>query len=515
MLNKDLFSHRREAPLPLTDTVNAAGARAYALSSKQALAQYAATGCLSDTFYASAEAQLDQVLTLACAAPSRFVAQTALWARGRGHMKDMPAVLVAYLTVVDPALAERVFDRVIDDVKMLRNFVQVVRSGALARRSLASMPKRLVQRWLDRRPAAALFRGSVGAEPSLADVIKLAHPRPADPEKRALYGYLLGRAHDAAALPDLVQAFEAYKARPRGAPPAVPFQMLTALELGREEWETIALNASWTEARMNLNTYLRHGALRSKAVVSGLSRKLRDREVIARSRVLPYQLLMAHKALDPAVPAELKDALEEALEIALENVPTIDGKVFLCPDVSGSMSQPVTGYRGGATSAVRCVDVAALVAAAMLRVNDAAVLPFDTRVVNVSLSRRDSVMTNAAKLGGVGGGGTSCSAPLAKLNAEGARGSLVVLISDNESWVDERRGESALMVEWAAFRRRNPRAKLVCLDLVPNRSTQASSGGSVLNVGGFSDAVFQVVADFAAERGSDHWVRAIEAVEVA
>jgi hypothetical protein len=49
-----------------------------------------------------------------------------------------PAVLVAYLSVVAPELAEQIFDRVIDDAKMLRNFVQVVRSGQLARRSLAS-----------------------------------------------------------------------------------------------------------------------------------------------------------------------------------------------------------------------------------------------------------------------------------------------------------------------------------------------------------------------------------------
>jgi 60 kDa SS-A/Ro ribonucleoprotein len=55
------------------------------------------------------------------------------------------------------------------------------------------------------------------------------------------------------------------------------------------------------------------------------------------------------------------DALQEAMEIAIENVPLIDGTVFLCPDVSGSMASPLTGHRAGATSAVRCIDVAALV----------------------------------------------------------------------------------------------------------------------------------------------------------
>jgi 60 kDa SS-A/Ro ribonucleoprotein len=73
----------------------------------------------------------------------------------------------------------------------------------------------------------------------------------------------------------------------------------------------------------------------------------------------------------------VKDALGDAMEIATENVPEIDGRVFVCTDTSGSMSSPVTGQRQGATSKVTCLDVAALVTAALLRKNPAAeLLPF-------------------------------------------------------------------------------------------------------------------------------------------
>ena len=51
------------------------------------------------------------------------------------------------------------------------------------------------------------------------------------------------------------------------------------------------------------------------------------------------------------------------MEIAIENVPAVAGQVVVCPDVSGSMRSPVTGARRGATTAVRCIDVAALMAA--------------------------------------------------------------------------------------------------------------------------------------------------------
>ena len=70
------------------------------------------------------------------------------------------------------------------------------------------------------------------------------------------------------------------------------------------------------------------------------------------------------------------------------------------------MRSSVTGWAGSATSTVRCVDVAALVAAAVLRKNRRArVLPFDFDVVDLRMNPRDSVMTNAQKLAGIGGGG--------------------------------------------------------------------------------------------------------------
>jgi 60 kDa SS-A/Ro ribonucleoprotein len=69
------------------------------------------------------------------------------------------------------------------------------------------------------------------------------------------------------------------------------------------------------------------------------------------------------------------------------------------------------------------------------------------------------------------------------------------------------------MREWAAFKRRNPRARMVCVDVQPYGTTQAAGSPDVLNVGGFSDQVFEVVADFAAGRlGPDHWVGVVEQV---
>ena len=65
MANKNIFQSLRGALLPAATVRNDAGAPAYELSPKATLARLAATGCLTRTFYATAETQLDRVLDLA------------------------------------------------------------------------------------------------------------------------------------------------------------------------------------------------------------------------------------------------------------------------------------------------------------------------------------------------------------------------------------------------------------------------------------------------------------------
>lgn len=516
MANKNLFKSLVGKLVPAANARNEHGAPAYALTPKQALAQYAATGCLTQTFYAGAEEQLAVVLELCEKVEPEFVAKTAVYARERGLMKDMPALLLAVLASKDVKLLAKVFPRVVDNGKMLRNFVQIVRSGAAGRKSLGSAPKRLVREWLEARDASAVFRASVGQSPSLADVVKMVHPRPRDAERDALYGYLLGRDFRAESLPAVVREFEAFKAGDRAIVPDVPFQMLTALDLGTAEWTAIARRAPWQMTRMNLNTFARHGVFEQPGMAELIAQRLADPEQVRKARVFPYQLMVAYVSAGAGVPAAVRDALQDAMEAAIENVPGVRGKVYVFADVSGSMRSPVTGYRKGSTTAVRCVDVAALVAAAVVRRNPRTeVLPFEHEVVKgLQLNPRDSVMTNAQKLASVGGGGTNCSAPLRLLNERKAVGDLVLYVSDNESWVDARAGRgTATMQEWSAFKQRNPRAKMVCVDVQPYQTVQAHGPADVLNVGGFSDEVFRIVADFAAGRlDAEQWVGVVEQV---
>jgi 60 kDa SS-A/Ro ribonucleoprotein len=79
MANKTLFKSLIGKLMPATDNLNEHQAPAYALSPKQQLAQYAATGCLNHTFYATADDQLAKMLELCESVDAEFIAKTAVF----------------------------------------------------------------------------------------------------------------------------------------------------------------------------------------------------------------------------------------------------------------------------------------------------------------------------------------------------------------------------------------------------------------------------------------------------
>ncbi len=264
MANKKIFASTATSRIPETNTCNHAGGHAYALNDEAALAQMVVTGVFNDTFYADAKSQVAAMQGLVAKASPEFLAKLAVYARQSAFMKDTPAFLVATLAARDVSKLEAVFDRVVDNGKMLRNFIQVLRSGVTGRKSLGSRPKKLVAAWLNKATDAQLLAASVGNDPSLSDVIRLSHPKAESQTREAFFGYVTGRPVEAGALPQIVRDLEAFRAGSMADVPDVPFELLTTLSLSKAHWMQIAQNMSWTQTRMNLNTLLRHGVFESK-----------------------------------------------------------------------------------------------------------------------------------------------------------------------------------------------------------------------------------------------------------
>lgn len=491
---------------------NEGGGSAFAMKDKEALAQYAVTGTFNNVYYATGASQLEKVKDLCNKVDSVFIAKLAIYSRHAAHMKDMPAYLMAILHARgENELLKVVFPQVIGSGKMLSNFVQIVRSGATGRKSFGTATKRLIQDWFESRDGLALFNANIGlSNPSLEDILKMTHPSPGDKEHDSIYSYLTksdgwNTAAKYNRLPNDVMLFEQWK-RGEGKGyelPNVSFRALTNLDLSKEDWKSIALNMTWQQLRQNLNMLERRGVFSDSSLVDQVARKLVNESDIARSHVLPYQLFSAYKNVDNSVPSKIKNALQDAAEIATANVPSFNShNIVVAVDVSGSMESLVTG---ASNSTIRCLDVAGLVASCVIRQNnDARVLLFDwsgggysryhaNGCWDANLNPRDSIMTNTSVISNVQGGGTDVSLPLKKMNQERYKSDLVIYVSDNQSWRGRKFGAAS---EWQTFKNRNKKAKLVLIDIQPYANTQVPDQKDVLNIGGFNDSVWTTIYNF-------------------
>ena len=408
MANKSLFSSITSV-LPRATTVNEAGGPAYKFPAKHALAQLAATGTFGNVYYTSAQNQLDQLRKLINEVDdNEYLAKLAVYSRERAYMKDMPAALLVTLSTRDTALMHKVFDRVADNGRVLRTVFQMVRSGQFGRKGLSSSLQRAFQRWLNEASTGKLLSASIGNDPSLRDVLRMARPTPKDDARRALFGWLTDKKVDKwapateADLPSAVQSLSAFRTADTAEAQAliagdlqVRWDLLADTAKGPLVWKAIARQMGPQALRMNLNTLLRHDVFKNgnkpdNTMIDYVAGRIADVDAIRRSRQFPYQFLAAYLNAADEVPHKIKSALHDAAEIACGNIPQLPAPVIIGLDTSGSMGCSVTGWQWSRprTSKMRCVDVAALFAAAILRRNPDSVVD---SVRHVCLQGRRSI----------------------------------------------------------------------------------------------------------------------------
>lgn len=516
-MNKNLFDTKTSS-VPLTVVKNNAGGAAYNFDTEHTLAQLCMTGTFHNTYYVAASDQLAQVLDLARKCSPEFVAKLAVHARKEGFMKDSPAVLLAHLSTVNTVLFKRVFPLVADNLKMVRNFVNVMRSGTVGRKSLGSAPKKMIQNFLTNTPVGILFRDGVGNDPSLKDLIRMVHPRPKSNVQKNFFAYVLGNEYDESMIDPEILAFEKFKINPVGNPPAVNFQMLSNIRMNQDQWIHLAKEMSWHTLRMNLNTLERNGVFNKGKMIEEIGNRLADEEVIRRVKVFPFQI---YNTMRNTTVHSLTGYLSTALNHSLKNVPAFNGRTAVFVDVSGSMGASALGEVSYTrTSApVSCRNVAGLFAAAIKVKNPSAMIaPFHTSVVADYISKLDrctSVSEMSRTIDTAPGGGTDCSIGLEYLLNKGDYSfDNVIIISDNESWVGSLDNKSKTWKNWLKYKAKNPNAKLVCMDIAPNRTTQVLDGKDVLNIGGFSDQMFTVIEKFTKNTDAAHWVKTINNTEI-
>ena len=91
----------------------------------------------------------------------------------------------------------------------------------------------------------------------------------------------------------------------------------------------------------NLNNAIKYGVTADAEALGHITRTLADPERVAASKQFPFRFVSALKATEKASGAgvaEIRAALETALELSFANMPELGERALIANDISGSMS---------------------------------------------------------------------------------------------------------------------------------------------------------------------------------
>lgn len=161
---------------------------------------------------------------------------------------------------------------------------------------------------------------------------------------------------------------------------------------------------------------------------------LKDRKKIQGSLVLPFRYLTAYERLENEGGAnKILEALNDAADISLENVPTFEGRTLVVLDQSGSMTGGLgifsSNKKGDTTAPIK---IGSLFCAILAKKNNTDVIVFGTEAHYKSINTHDSVLTIASKLNVADQGGTDFKAPFGIMNKPYDR---IIILSDMQGWI--------------------------------------------------------------------------------
>lgn len=339
-------------------------------------------------------------------------------------------------------------------------------------------------------------------------LMQTAHPDPMkDPKRIALYRWIWGKGVDGVT-PQLISEYlyamgstdvkDWVKAvRDHNLPwEALPTEANTKPEV----WKAMLPNMGLTALIRNLGNMSRVGAITPLSEAEDTAvRRIKDQIGLRKARVHPFNILQAMTVYKDGkgfrgkgewpVSAPIVDALDEAFELAFENVEPTGKRIFIGLDVSGSMSSPF-----GGSSLTVAQAAAAMAMVTMRRENRWHVMGFADGLRDLGLTAKQSLATIVRKTAGLTFGGTDCALPMLYALEKRIEADVFMVITDNETWAGRIHPSQAL----GLYRQKTGiPAKLVVMGMTSTGFTIADpDDAGMLDVVGMDASVPAIVADF-------------------
>ena len=267
-------------------------------------------------------------------------------------------------------------------------------------------------------------------------------------------------------------------------------------------WEALMEKMPLTSLIRNLGNLSKNGILTPLSdAEKEISARLRDAVQLRKARIHPIQVLLAsqvyaqgHGVLGHGewkVAPRVIEACREAFYLTFQNIVPTGKNFYLGVDVSGSMSY---GQIAGCPGVTPCVGSAAMAMVTARSEENYYVAGFSTQLVEIPVTKSDSLEDVVKKFSDRNFGGTDCAVAIKDATARNMKVDAFVIYTDGETWAGDVHAAQAL----DRYRQKTGiNSKLIVCGMVSNQMTvgdPADSGS--LNVVGFDTATPQIIAEF-------------------
>lgn len=485
------FRWRNLREIQKPDHMNKEGFPSYARTAEEDIVNVLMTGSTANLFYARAKENVKEIVSLLKSyEDAEFLAKAIVYARENGYMREIPTASEVVLSVKDLKLFRNTAHRVCRNPHDWQKFIDIARSGII-RKGLGRALKEQIIEAIKNMPVYHAIK----YPKAVRDMIRIA--RPHESVNPMIIKYVMENRHEGdeqlEALYKLKNTDSEEKAIEYIEKGRLPYEVVTGSvkRMTPLIWESLLYQAPYFNLLRNLNNFIRNGVLNNEANVEYAVKKLTNKEAVRKSKLFPFRFYIAYRMLeDFGYKGRLRSAIEKAMEISVENIPELNGKVAIAPDVSGSMSSSLTGDY----SVVQCCDLVGVFTGAMIKKcrKPPILLPFSHALredIAQEVYSKETILEIASCLRSHGG--TSLSAPVEWLLKEREDVDYLIAFTDNEEWVGRSFVEA--LTDYMHF---NPDVRVYLVTLLPYRDYPVPDTPEFRNVHfvfGWSDYVLRYI----------------------
>jgi len=299
-----------------TATTNLAGGKAYTMTPEMELLHGVLSTFLDDKYYESGEDRMARLKTLIAKVDPEFTARLAVIARKEFHLRSVTTLLLGELArvhrgndLVKRAIVASVVR--VDDTTELISYLG---------KPLPKQVKRGIRNSLYKFTGHQLakYKGE-GKKVSLVDVFNLVHPKvefASEEQKDAWAKLLKGELKSKDTWESELSNKETDEERAKALVYLIVEDKMGYMALLR-----------------NLNNIIKYKL--PDEVKEHVAKRIADHEQVKRSKQLPFRFLTAYDNVKGE--RIFTDAISQAMDYALDNVPKLSGKTLIAIDSSGSM----------------------------------------------------------------------------------------------------------------------------------------------------------------------------------